>query len=210
MSAPADLFPVVVRTADGVLLAAAITNEKGYLKSVERNHLWVLHPATARLIPWEHEGAEPPLSTIVRHPAGWVECTLRETTAPDAVSAASRSGAAAVPGAAEAPGADAPSSPPAAPASTAPAAPDTIARLTAIIRERRRTMMEGSYTTHLFAKGPEKIRKKAGEEAIELLLARDTAELVSESADFIYHLLVLLEAHDTSFAAVLDALAARE
>ena len=78
-----------------------------------------------------------------------------------------------------------------------------------VIRERRRTMPEGSYTTHLFQKGEAKIRKKAGEEAIELLLARDRGELISEAADFIYHLLVLLEVNDTSMQAVARVLGER-
>ena len=65
-------------------------------------------------------------------------------------------------------------------------------------------MPEGSYTTHLFSAGNEKIRKKTGEEAVELILASDRAQLTSETADFIYHLLVLLEVEGIS----LDEIAA--
>ncbi len=54
-------------------------------------------------------------------------------------------------------------------------------------------MPEGSYTTHLFSSGNEKIRKKTGEEAIELILASTRDELVFEAADLLFHLLVLLE-----------------
>ncbi len=68
-----------------------------------------------------------------------------------------------------------------------------LAQLGEVIAERRRTMPEGSYTTHLFSKGPSKIRKKAGEEAVELILAEGRDEICSEAADLIYHAMVLLE-----------------
>jgi len=79
-----------------------------------------------------------------------------------------------------------------------------LASLVNVIRDRRREMPEGSYTTHLFSAGNEKIRKKTGEEAVELILASGRAELTSETADFIYHLLVLLEVEGIS----LDEIAA--
>jgi phosphoribosyl-ATP pyrophosphohydrolase len=62
-----------------------------------------------------------------------------------------------------------------------------------IIAERHRTMPEGSYTTHLFSKGAEKIRKKVGEEAVEFILAAEPDQIRSEGADLIYHMMVLLE-----------------
>ncbi|MFW5643852.1 MAG: phosphoribosyl-ATP diphosphatase, partial [Alkalispirochaeta sp.] len=65
---------------------------------------------------------------------------------------------------------------------------------------------EGSYTTHLFTKGPDKIRKKTGEEAVELILARSNEELLSEAADLIYHLMVLLEAEGLSITDVISVL----
>ena len=55
-------------------------------------------------------------------------------------------------------------------------------------------MPEGSYTTYLFSKGIDKILKKIGEESAETIIAaknRSKAELASESADLLYHLLVL-------------------
>ncbi|TVQ38312.1 MAG: phosphoribosyl-ATP diphosphatase [Spirochaetaceae bacterium] len=67
-------------------------------------------------------------------------------------------------------------------------------------------MPEGSYTTHLFREGLDKIRKKTGEEAIELILARGDQEIISESADLLYHLTVLLQAAGLSIDAVLDRL----
>jgi phosphoribosyl-ATP pyrophosphohydrolase len=78
-----------------------------------------------------------------------------------------------------------------------------LTELAALIQTRHREMPEGSYTTHLFESGSQKIRKKVGEEAAEILLAHGE-ELVSEAADFLYHLLVLLEAEDIT----LDQIAA--
>ncbi|MGC9311170.1 MAG: phosphoribosyl-ATP diphosphatase, partial [Sediminispirochaetaceae bacterium] len=61
------------------------------------------------------------------------------------------------------------------------------------------TMPEGSYTSHLFSSGPEKIRKKTGEEAIELLLADTPEQMLYEAADLVYHLMVLLVSENLSF-----------
>lgn len=87
--------------------------------------------------------------------------------------------------------------------------PDMLATLEAVIASRRREMPEGSYTTYLFSSGSKKIRKKVGEEAIEVIGADSAAELVSESADLLYHLLVLLAAEDVQLDQVLADLGAR-
>ena len=62
------------------------------------------------------------------------------------------------------------------------------------INERKKTPKEGSYTTYLFDKGLDKILKKVGEEATEVVIAakNDKEELVSETSDLLYHLLVLM------------------
>ncbi len=64
------------------------------------------------------------------------------------------------------------------------------------IEQRKAELPEGSYTTSLFTheKGENAVLEKLGEESTELILAAkddDLAELQYESADFIYHLLVL-------------------
>ncbi|MGB9792883.1 MAG: bifunctional phosphoribosyl-AMP cyclohydrolase/phosphoribosyl-ATP diphosphatase HisIE [Thermacetogeniaceae bacterium] len=67
--------------------------------------------------------------------------------------------------------------------------------LFAVIMERKETLPEDSYTAKLFRKGIDRITQKVGEEAVEVVIAgknRDKAELIEESADLIYHLLVLL------------------
>lgn len=64
-----------------------------------------------------------------------------------------------------------------------------------VIASRKLNPKEGSYTNYLLAKGTEKIAKKVGEEATEVVIAAikdDADETVYESADLLYHLLVLL------------------
>ncbi len=81
--------------------------------------------------------------------------------------------------------------------------------LSKVISDRRKKMPEGSYTSHLFREGGLKIRKKLGEEAVELVLARNHGEVVYEAADLIYHLLVLLEEEGIGIDEVLDELESR-
>lgn len=74
-------------------------------------------------------------------------------------------------------------------------APQILTQLYERILERQEAMPEGAYTTYLFAKGVDKILKKVGEEASEVIIAaknRDAGELVAETADLVYHMLVLL------------------
>jgi phosphoribosyl-ATP pyrophosphohydrolase len=66
--------------------------------------------------------------------------------------------------------------------------------LWAVIQERRNADPESSYTAKLFAKGRPKIAQKVGEEAVETVIAalvQDKDALAAESADLLYHLLVL-------------------
>lgn len=63
------------------------------------------------------------------------------------------------------------------------------------ITQRRNEMPEGSYTTSLFRKGTRSIAQKVGEEAVETIIgamADDNENFIYESADLIYHLIVLL------------------
>jgi phosphoribosyl-ATP pyrophosphohydrolase/phosphoribosyl-AMP cyclohydrolase len=64
-----------------------------------------------------------------------------------------------------------------------------------LIEERKELRPEGSYTTYLFNSGLDKILKKVGEEATETVVAAknpDAARLTAETADLLYHLMVLL------------------
>ena len=69
-----------------------------------------------------------------------------------------------------------------------------VERLAGTIAERHREMPEESYTAGLFRSGPERVAQKVGEEAVEVLIAALTEKrLAEETADLVYHLLVLLE-----------------
>jgi phosphoribosyl-ATP pyrophosphohydrolase/phosphoribosyl-AMP cyclohydrolase len=68
-------------------------------------------------------------------------------------------------------------------------------KLYGLIEERKESRPEGSYTTYLFNSGLDKILKKVGEETAETIIAaknESSAELIAETSDMIYHLLVLL------------------
>ena len=74
-------------------------------------------------------------------------------------------------------------------------AQQTLNELYEIIKNRKAQPKEGSYTNYLFDKGLDKILKKVGEEATEVVIAAkndDPQELIYETADVLYHLLVLL------------------
>lgn len=84
-----------------------------------------------------------------------------------------------------------------------------INELESVIAKREAEMPEGSYTTYLFEKGVDKILKKVGEEAAEVIIAaknRSHEELKWEVADLIYHLLVLLREQKLPLDAVLEVL----
>jgi phosphoribosyl-ATP pyrophosphohydrolase len=97
--------------------------------------------------------------------------------------------------------------------------PDTAAdvavleRLYATIASRKGGDPETSYTAKLFARGTPKIAQKVGEEAVEAVIEAvrgDPAALADESADLLYHLLVLWAAADLDPQDVWARLAARE
>jgi phosphoribosyl-AMP cyclohydrolase / phosphoribosyl-ATP pyrophosphohydrolase len=74
-----------------------------------------------------------------------------------------------------------------------------------VIRDRKANPRDGSYTCKLFADGLPEIAKKVGEESAEVIVAalgQGKERLAEETADLIYHILVLLAAQDVDFAAV--------
>ena len=93
-------------------------------------------------------------------------------------------------------------------------APDSsvLDRIYTVIESRRGADPDTSNTARLFAKGTEKIAQKLGEEATETVVAalsESDQRLVSEAADLLYHLLVLLAAREVRPEAVYAELAAR-
>ncbi len=88
----------------------------------------------------------------------------------------------------------------------------TIDRLFAVIESRKGANPDTSYTAKLFSQGILKIAKKVGEEGVETALAavgQDKAALAAESADLLYHLLVLWSACGLSPDEIYAALESR-
>jgi phosphoribosyl-ATP pyrophosphohydrolase/phosphoribosyl-AMP cyclohydrolase len=98
-------------------------------------------------------------------------------------------------------------------ASCFPSAPgDVVAALDACVASRGSARPAGSYTTRLFEAGIRHIAQKVGEEGVETALAavvQDDDALLGESADLVFHLLVLLRARGLGWADVARTLAAR-
>src|ERR1041384_1485250 len=85
-------------------------------------------------------------------------------------------------------------------------------RLFAIIRDRKANRPDGSYTTSLFTGGRMRIAQKVSEEAVELSIAAqypDTKNVIAETADLLYHTLVLLAERDIELTDVYAELAGR-
>ncbi len=90
---------------------------------------------------------------------------------------------------------------------------DTLSRLEATIAARRTASPQESYVAKLHAKGLAAIAQKLGEEATEAVIAAlvgEEADLVSEAADLLFHLIVLLGAKGVSLGAVMAELERRE
>ena len=82
-----------------------------------------------------------------------------------------------------------------------------------VITDRKRNPKEGSYTNYLFDKGIDKILKKCGEEAAEIIIAAknpETGELRYEIADFLYHLMVLMVQNGLDWEDITTELADRK
>jgi phosphoribosyl-ATP pyrophosphohydrolase/phosphoribosyl-AMP cyclohydrolase len=91
----------------------------------------------------------------------------------------------------------------------APAGVGVVVDVAATVASRRELMPEGSYTAYLFEQGVDKIGKKIGEEAAEVIIAAkngDPEPLANEAADLIYHLLVMLRACDVPLESVWNVL----
>ncbi len=94
------------------------------------------------------------------------------------------------------------------------AAPNILARLSAVIEDRKAARPPGSYTSRLLDGGPPRIGAKIREEAAELVEAAeaqpaDPGAIVHEAADLLYHALVLLAACNLGLADVEAELARR-
>ena len=180
-----EILPFVVVTGDGEIQALLGTNEKGYKKSIENSQIWAVNPDTQRLLPVEGYGRV----LSFREKPGWYEVSVAVEKADSEIEDK-----------AEAENPDKSSS----------SASEIIERLYSVIEQRKESLPEGSYTTHLFNSGLAKIKKKTGEEAIELLLAENHDETVYEAADLIYHMLVMLAAEGIKPDEIFRELESRE
>ncbi|MBS7298367.1 MAG: bifunctional phosphoribosyl-AMP cyclohydrolase/phosphoribosyl-ATP diphosphatase HisIE [Eubacteriales bacterium] len=89
---------------------------------------------------------------------------------------------------------------------------DILPRLQAVAEDRKKNPQEGSYTNYLFDKGEDKILKKVGEEAAEVVIAgknRSKSEIQYEVADLLYHMTVMLVDNDMSWQDIFDELEKR-
>ncbi|MBN1265297.1 MAG: phosphoribosyl-ATP diphosphatase [Anaerolineales bacterium] len=85
-------------------------------------------------------------------------------------------------------------------------------KLSEIIEDRKQNQPAGSYTVELLQAGEDKVLKKVGEEAMEVILAakgQGKQRLVEETADLLYHLLVMLASYDLSLTDVEEELRKR-
>jgi phosphoribosyl-ATP pyrophosphohydrolase/phosphoribosyl-AMP cyclohydrolase len=180
------ILPLVIKDRQGQILEVSLSNDKGFKKSLERGQLWHLHKETGRLLPYSDES----MLNISEH-SSWYEAILRigKEHSPlhdqgDLFNSEEEdikfNGNQGI-----------------------------LELLQEVLLQRQRDLPEGSYTTHLFQSGAEKIRKKTGEEAIELILASSRSEIIYESADLIYHMLVLLLSENISIEEVLAELGKR-
>ncbi len=87
-----------------------------------------------------------------------------------------------------------------------------LAKLESVIEQRATETPESSYTARLLAKGVAKVAQKVGEEGVEVALAgvaEADDKVLEESADLVFHLLVLLRARGLTLKQVVDALESR-
>lgn len=85
-------------------------------------------------------------------------------------------------------------------------------KLNEIIKQRKQELPEGSYTAKLFRDGSDRIIQKVGEEAVEVMIAAKNGsrkEIIYESADLLFHLMVMLQDHGIELRDVIAELESR-
>ncbi len=84
--------------------------------------------------------------------------------------------------------------------------------LSELVKKRKIEMPENSYTTSLFKRGSDRIIQKVGEEAVETVIAaknRDKEEIINETSDLIFHLLVMLADQEIELGEIISNLESR-
>lgn len=169
------VLPLIVEI-EGASPSAALMNKKAFSKSRESKVLWIVHPETGRVLPWEGD----PLFIALTEKEGFYSAQLPSGSNRRGFCQNNKD-------------VDIESHENIELNTEKENDSLILYRLSETIKKRKREMPSGSYTTHLFEKGMGKIKKKTGEEAIELILAESKEDILYESADLVYHLLVLLE-----------------
>lgn len=86
---------------------------------------------------------------------------------------------------------------------------EILAELEAVVEQRKLADPENSYVASLFKKGQDKILQKVGEEAVELILAsksNESDQIIYETADLLFHTVVMLSYHDIKLDSVVNEL----
>jgi len=81
-----------------------------------------------------------------------------------------------------------------------------------LIKQRKIEMPENSYTSKLFQRGSDRIIQKVGEEAVETVIAaknKDKEEVIYETSDLLFHLLVMLADQEIEFSDIISSLKKR-
>ena len=202
--APQERFPFIVFGRQGKVEAVLETDEKGYRKSIEQGCVWHRDRSTGRLLPYLSGGKEAGCRGFKKR-EDWAEAYLSEAVPGTKDATPEKDGADSrpefgLPGSVQGSSRQ---------QSLRERAGAVLSSLSATVAERRKKMPEGSYTTHLFSSGSAKIRKKLGEEAVELILAGKKEDISYEAADLVYHMLVFLENESVSLDSVLEELEKR-
>lgn len=183
------ILPVVIQNSVGEVVGVEKMGAKAYKKSLEGGCLWINHPTTGRVLPADVDGRERKLVELKKYDFGYVAVISEGDSGEPREGGDSWSESAGEEGADRMDG--------------------ILHQLYRVVSDRRNKMPEGSYTSHLFRSGLNHIRKKLGEEAIELILADGEEEVVLESADLLYHFVVLLVGLNVPLATVLENLEKR-
>ncbi len=179
-------LPLIVCDESGKFLFLAYTDKKGYKKSLEKGTLYATHPESDHLLPNGNEGVVQRIEDRGSYFYAEVSFSTHSAgTKKDTNESIQSMSSESLP------------------------SDLRLSTLLGIIKERKFDRPKGSYTGQLFDAGIEKIRKKLGEEAIELILSRKREEAIVEAADLLFHLLVLLEAENIDFSQVLEELSRR-
>ena len=186
------VVPALIINQQSAIIGTGITNEKGYRKSIEQGEAWLLDGESGKLLPDPRVKGflgimRRERNVEIRAEAYDGGVLLQQSL--NMATAAARKSAPVHESSTSSPSA----TPPLHDGDLSPLkeAGRILADLESLLYERKQSRPEGSYTTHLFESGEEKIRKKAGEEAVEFILANENEELASEAADLMYHVMVL-------------------